>query len=72
MEDSTMRDEYDFSSSSPNPYAKRPRRSVTMRIDAETLDYFKSMASQTGMPYQSLINLYLGQCAREGKQLRFQ
>ncbi|MBW3088518.1 hypothetical protein KIH77_07210 [Bifidobacterium sp. 82T24] len=72
MEDSTMRDEYDFSDSAPNPYAKKLRKSVTMRIDVDTLDYFKSLAAQTGIPYQNLINLYLGQCAKDKRQLRFQ
>ena len=58
-----MRAEYDFADSKPNPYAKRLRRPVTMRIDVE--------AARTGIPYQNLINLYLVQCAEEKKVLAF-
>lgn len=66
-----MRDEYDFSESRPNPYVKRERRAVTMNLDEGAIDYFKNMAAETGIPYQNLINLYLVQCAREGKRLSF-
>ncbi|MCI1674186.1 MAG: BrnA antitoxin family protein [Bifidobacterium tibiigranuli] len=66
-----MRDEYDFQHSQPNPYAKKPRKAVTMRLDLDTIEYFKTQAVQTGIPYQSLINLYLAQCARERKTLEF-
>ena len=51
-----MRAEYDFTDSKPNPYAKRLRRPVTMRIDVEAIDYFKEEAARTGIPYQNLIN----------------
>lgn len=64
-----MRDEYDFSGARRNPYAKALRRPVTMNIDVATIDYFKAEASRTGVPYQTIINLYLGQCAHEGKHL---
>ena len=66
-----MRDEYDFSKSRPNPYTKKLRKTVTMRLDVDTIEYFKEQASQTGIPYQSLINLYLAQCVREKKTLEF-
>lgn len=66
-----MLDNYDFSSSRPNPYVKRERKAVTMNLDETAIDYFKAMAAQTGIPYQNLINLYLVQCAREGKKLVF-
>lgn len=66
-----MLDNYDFSNSKPNPYVKRERKAVTMNLDTTVIDYFKSMAAETGMPYQSLINLYLTQCAQEKKRLRF-
>lgn len=46
-----MRAEYDFTDSKPNPYAKRLRRPVTMRIDVEAIDYFKEEAARTGIPY---------------------
>lgn len=66
-----MRDEYDFNDSRPNPYAERLRKPVTMNIDVDTIDYFKSEARRTGIPYQSIINMYLGQCAAEKKHLTF-
>ena len=66
-----MRAEYDFTDSKPNPYAKRLRRPVTMRIDVEAIDYFKEEAARTGIPYQNLINLSLVQCAEEKKILAF-
>lgn len=66
-----MRDEYDFSESSPSPYAGRVRRRVTINIDAGTVDYFKEESRRTGVPYQTIINMYLGECAREKKHLAF-
>ena len=64
-----MRESYDFTNSVPNPYAKRIKQQITIRIDEETIDYFKSMAEDKGIPYQSLINLYLRDCATKHKQL---
>ena len=58
-----MRKEYDFSQSRPNPYAKQLKRQITIRLDAETVDYFKKIAAEMGMPYQNLINLFLRDCA---------
>ena len=66
-----MLEEYDFSKGQPNPYEKKLRKAVTMRLDVDTIGYFKAMAEQTGIPYQNLINLYLAQCAREKKTLEF-
>lgn len=66
-----MLDNYDFSQSRPNPYAKRERRAVTMNLDETAIDYFKRLSAETGIPYQNLINLYLVQCAREQKKLMF-
>ena len=57
-----MRDEYDFSNARENPYAKRLKKRVTIRLDEVTIDYFKQLAGETGIPYQSLINLYLRDC----------
>ena len=64
-------DEIDFSTARPNPYAKRLRKSITIRLDVDTLDYFKRESERTGIPYQSLINFYLMQCAAEEKKLEF-
>ncbi|MCL4870553.1 MAG: BrnA antitoxin family protein [Anaerolineae bacterium] len=58
-----MRDEYDFSQSRKNPYIKRLKKQITIRVDEETIAYFKSLAAGVGVPYQSLINLYLRDCA---------
>ncbi len=64
-----MRDNYDFSKSKRNPYAKRLKKQITIRIDGDTIDYFKNMADEKGIPYQSLINLYLRDCAASGRIL---
>lgn len=58
-----MRKEYDFSKARPNPYAKRLKKSVTIRLDEPTIAYFKGLADETGIPYQTLINLFLRECA---------
>ena len=58
-----MRKEYDFSKSRKNPYAKQLKRQVTIRLDTMAVDYFKQMATELGMPYQNLINLFLRDCA---------
>ena len=63
-----MRKEYDFSKGKRNPYTKRLKQSVTMRLDKATLDYFKSLASDLDVPYQTLINLYLRDCAVTGRR----
>ena len=64
-----MRKEYDFSNSRKNPYAAQLKRPVTIRLDQESIVYFKAMAEETGIPYQSLINLYLKECAASKKRL---
>lgn len=58
-----MRDEYDFANARRNPYAKRLKQQVTIRLDADTVAYFKALAEEMGIPYQTLINLYLRECA---------
>ncbi len=65
---SKMRDEYDFTEAKRNPYAKKLKKQITINIDTETVDYFKSMAASTGIPYQTLINLYLTDCATNKRQ----
>ena len=64
-----MRKEYDFSDSVRNPYAKHLKKQVTLRLNTDAIAYFKSLAKETGIPYQNLINLYLTECARSGKKL---
>ena len=64
-----MRDEYDFSNAKPNPYAKALKRQMTIRLDQSTIEYFKKLSEEVGVPYQSLINLYLRDCAVSEKKL---
>lgn len=64
-----MRKQYDFSKGKKNPYASRLKRSVTIRLDELTIDYFKGLAEETGIPYQTLINLYLRECAASGRRI---
>ncbi len=67
-----MRDHYDFSKMKgrKNPYLKHLKQPVTMRLDRDTIAYFKSQAEEVGIPYQSLINLYLRDCAMNERKLR--
>jgi uncharacterized protein (DUF4415 family) len=69
-----MRDHYDFSKMKGrrNPYIKYLKQPVTIRLDRETVSYFKSMSEETGIPYQSLINLYLRDCAISNRKLYIQ
>ncbi|MEM6300252.1 MAG: BrnA antitoxin family protein [Pseudomonadota bacterium] len=67
-----MRNSYDFSDSIPNPYAQRLKKQITIRLDEDTIDYFKSMADAKGIPYQSLINLYLRDCAQTHRELELE
>ena len=64
-----MREHYDFSTARRNPYVKQLKRQVTIRLDQDTIDYFKNLSTDTGIPYQTLINLYLRDCATNGKKL---
>jgi len=69
MKVTIMRKSYDFSKSTKNPYAKRLKKQITIRIEEDTILYFKQMADKNGVPYQSLINLYLRDCAQEHRTL---
>jgi predicted DNA binding CopG/RHH family protein len=64
-----MKKRYDFSKSVLNPYLSKAKKQLTIRLDEDTIAYFKSLAEQSGIPYQSLINLYLRDCAESGKKL---
>ena len=64
-----MRREYDFSKGRRNPYAAKLKRPVTIRLDEATIEYFKAMAAESAIPYQTLINLYLRECAATGRRL---
>ncbi|MBW0433825.1 antitoxin [Leptospira yasudae] len=64
-----MRKEYDFSKSKKNPYLKKLKKPITIRVDVDTIGYFKGLSDQTGIPYQNLINLYLAECASKHKKI---
>jgi hypothetical protein len=64
-----MRKHYDFSQAKPNPYAKRLKREVTVQLDEGTVEYFETIAAETGIPARALINLYLRECAASRKRL---
>lgn len=64
-----MRKEYDFSKSRRNPYVAQLKKQITIRLDEESISYFKTISEKVGIPYQSLINLYLRDCATSGRKL---
>lgn len=66
-----MRDEYDFSNAVKNPYAKMIKKQVTINLDENVVDYFKSQSENIGIPYQTLINLYLRDCVINNRQPNF-
>jgi len=67
-----MKPEYDLSKmqSRKNPYASKLKKPVTMRLSEEVVDYFKDMAVEAGVPYQSLINLYLRDCVAQHRKVK--
>ncbi len=67
-----MKSRYDLSrmKSRPNPYAKRLKKQLTIRMGVDIIAYFKAMAGQTGIPYQNLINLYLRECVMSERKLQ--
>lgn len=64
-----MRKEYDFSKSRKNPYASQLKKQITIRLDEDAIAYFKGISEELGIPYQSLINLYLRDCAASHRKL---
>ena len=64
-----MREQYDFSKARKNPYASMLKRSITIRLDEASIAYFKAISEDVGIPYQSLINLYLRECAASQRKL---
>ncbi len=65
-----MKKEYDFSNARKNPYSGKLKKQITINIDTDTIDYFKNQSEISGIPYQTLINLYLSDCATQKKQLQ--
>jgi len=70
----TMRKHYEFSkmNGERNPYITKLKQPITIRLDKDTVTYFKALAAELGMPYQNLINLYLRDCAHHRKKLELQ
>ena len=64
-----MRKEYDFTAAKKNPYAAQLKKQITIRLDEESIGYFKLISQDAGIPYQSLINLYLRECAASHRKL---
>ncbi len=65
-----MREEYDFKNGQRNPYIKKEKQQITINLDSEVVTYFKDMAAASGIPYQTLINLYLSDCAEQKRELQ--
>ena len=63
-----MREQYDFSRAKPNPYARQLKKPITIRLEPEIIAYFKGLAEESGIPYQTLINLFLKDCALSKKK----
>jgi predicted DNA binding CopG/RHH family protein len=59
-----MKKEYDFSESVKNPYTKKLKKQISIRIESDTVEYFKKLAAEFGIPYQNLMNMYLRECAQ--------
>jgi uncharacterized protein (DUF4415 family) len=66
-----MKKHYDFSQGKRNPYAKRLKQQLTIRLDTDTVAYFRTLSKETAIPYQTLMNLYLRDCAQARRRLRF-
>ncbi len=64
-----MKKSYDFSKSIRNPYVRKSKKQLTIRLDEDTIEYFRSLSEDSGIPYQSLINLYLRECAASNRKL---
>ena len=64
-----MKKSYDFSDSVKNPYVRKRKKQLTIRLDEDTIAWFRSLAEESGIPYQSLINLYLRDCAEAKRKL---
>ena len=64
-----MREEYDFSNGIKNPYAKELKKQISIKVSPAIIDYFKNESAETGIPYQTLINMYLGDCVKNNRKL---
>ena len=66
-----MREEYDIKNLNPrkNPYTNKLKKQITINVDSSIIDFFKDLSDDTGIPYQTLINLYLRDCVQNNKHL---
>ncbi len=64
-----MKEEYDFSNAVKNPYAKKLKQQITINLETDVVNFFKDMAASAGIPYQTLINLYLSDCMKNKRTL---
>ena len=65
-----MRDEYNFSNAKRNPYVKREKQQLTINLDSDIIEYFKTQSLSSGIPYQTLINLYLSDYVAQKRELQ--
>jgi predicted DNA binding CopG/RHH family protein len=68
MNDTDMLDEYNFEKSIESLYARRLKKSITIRLDSETISSFKGLSKESEIPYQTLINYFLSQCVKEKRK----
>lgn len=66
-----MKGNYDFSNSVKNPYVAKLKKQITIRVDSDTIEYFKNQATETGITYQNLMNLYLRDCVENKRKPAF-
>ena len=69
QEDDILDREFDFTNAKKNPYAKELKKQITIKINPVVIQYFKDEAMETGIPYQTLINLYLTDCVKNKRKL---
>lgn len=65
-----MREEYNFTNAKRNPYIKKEKQQITINLDSEVIAYFKLQSGNSGIPYQTLINLYLSDCVSKKRELQ--
>jgi hypothetical protein len=64
-----MRAEYDFANAIENPYSNKEKKAVTVRLETDVVDYFGALASESGIPFSNLVNLYLRDCAEQQRKV---
>ena len=72
MSDKYLDKEFNFDKAVKNPYAKELKQQITIKISPSTIEYFKQESVETGIPYQTLINMYLDECVREKRKLKIE